>query len=230
MSKENREPASSDKSVAILLIEHQRLSNLYLHNVEIGEKRTTAYLTIVSIGTALLVGISQRGVAEGFLLWTSFGLVMGAFMFGLLTFQRLLERRIRAIEYLRAINRIHRFFVLKDPTIRDYFYWSAYDDVPPFIARGTTMAGLRDLVAAFNSLFAGVAVGGIILIRQPPNQPHTFTLAIAIGSILFVFILLLHHLYERRVLGKIEKEAAEGAKFPRENEQDDPNKSLIQKR
>jgi hypothetical protein len=60
MPKENREPASSDKSVAILLIEHQRLSNLYLHNMEIGEKRATAYVTMVSIGSALLIGISQR--------------------------------------------------------------------------------------------------------------------------------------------------------------------------
>lgn len=214
MSNENREHASADKSVEILLMEHQRLSTLYLHNAEMGEKRTTAYLTLVSIGTALLVGISQKGVTDGFLLWSSFGLVTGAFLFGVLTFQRLLERRVRAIEYLRAINRIHRFFVLKDPTIRDYFYWSAYDDVPPFMARGTTMAGLRDLVAAFNSLFAGVAIGGIILIRQP----NAYTTAITTGLIVFAVVLFLHHLYEKQILGRIEKKAAKDAKFPRDKE------------
>lgn len=210
MSRENSQHVPAGTSVEILLAEHQRLSTLYLHNVEMGEKRTTSYLTLVSIGSAIVVGMSQRKEAQDFLIWASFGLVTGAFIFGLLTFQRLLERRIRAIEYLRAINRIHRFFVLIDPTIRDYFYWSAYDDVPTFLVRGTTMAGLRDLVSFFNSLFAGVVVGGIILIKWPDTYKTAFASLLTI----FLVVLLFHLRYEKRTLSRFEKRAAKDVKFP----------------
>lgn len=219
MSKENREHVAADTSVLILLREHERLSALYLNNVELGEKRTTSYLTLVSISTGLLIGVAQRGVTEDFLLRATFGLVIAALIFGLLTFQRLLERRVRAIEYLRAINRIHGFFVLRDPLIREYFYWSAYDDIPPFFARGTTMAALRDLVAAFNSLFAGVIGGGLILIIRP----HTYPIAIGAGLIILALVLLFHLRHEKQILGKTEEEAAKSAIFPKAKNKDHAN-------
>jgi hypothetical protein len=217
MFKENTEQKLAGSSVEILLAEHQRLSALYLHNVDMGEKRTTAYLTLVSIGTAILVGLAQvrseRELGSDFFLQMSFGLVISVLIFGLITFRRLLERRIRAIEYLRAINRIHRFFVLKDPSIRDYFYWSSYDDVPPFFSRSTVFAGLRDMVACFNSLFLGVALGEIMRMTLGVS----YTLAISSGILVIFVALPLHFRYERSVLGSIEKKAAaESVKFPRD--------------
>ena len=70
------------------------------------------------------------------------------------------------------------------------------------------MAALRDLVAAFNSLFAGVIVGVII-------WPHTHPIAIAIGLIILVVVLLLHLRHEKQTLGKIEQAAAKIARFPK---------------
>jgi hypothetical protein len=188
---------------------------LYLHNVELGEKRATAYLTLVSIGTAVLVGLAQvrseKELGGNVILQTSFGLLISVLVFGLITFRRLLERRVRAIEYLRAINRIHRFFVVRDSSINDYFYWSAYDDVPTFIERSTTLAGLRDMVACFNSLFLGVAVGETLRTTLTIN----YTVAFISGLAVALIALPLHIYYERWVLGGVEKKAAEFVKFPR---------------
>jgi hypothetical protein len=139
-------------------------------------------------------------------------LVFGIFVLGLLTYQRLLERRIRAIEYLRAINRIHRFFVLQDATIKDYFYWSASDDVPTFLARSTQLTGLRDIVACFNSLFAGVGTGELIYITR---MVGTYSKAVAVGLAVTTGMVLLHLIYERNVLGKIERSAAKAVRFPK---------------
>lgn len=195
----------------ILLVEHQRLSTLYLNNVEMGEKRTTLYLTVVSLGSGVLAGMSKLTDTE-FVEWTSFGLVIGIFILGLLTYQRLLERRIRAIEYLRAINRIHRFFVLKDATIKDYFYWSASDDVPTFLARSTQLTGLRDIVACFNSLFAGIGTGELLKIT---GIVGTYQKAVVSGLAVTVVMILLHVVYERNVLAKIERSAAKDIRFPK---------------
>lgn len=216
MTKENDEQASGKESVDILLAEHQRLSSLYLHNVEMGEKRTTSYLTMVTIGSTLLLGLSHFARLE-IVLWASLGLVFGVFIFGLLTFQRLLERRIRAIEYLRAINRIHRFFVLKDPTIKQYFYWNAADDVPSFLARGwligrgTQLTGLRDIVAFFNILFAGIAIGEVLHLKWPDKVSYGW--AVNFGLIGMVVVGLWHFRHERKILGRMQEESKKRVRF-----------------
>jgi hypothetical protein len=213
MPKDSIETKPVKTSEDILLAEHQRLSSLYLNNVEMGEKRTTLYLTLVSFGSGVLAAITKLAPFDKeFVKWASFGLVIGIFLLGLLTYQRLLERRIRAIEYLRAINRIHRFFVLQDATIKDYFYWSASDDVPTFLARSTQLTGLRDIVGCFNSLFAGVGTGGLIKIT---GMAVTYRSAVGFGLVVTTVMVVLHLIYERKVLGKIERNAAKAVKFPR---------------
>ena len=81
---------------------------------------------------------------------------------GILTFHRLIERRIRAVENLRALNRIHRYFVDRDARLVDYFYWPPCDDVPSFHGRGGVFAGLRDIIAFANSLFGGFLAGEML--------------------------------------------------------------------
>ena len=83
-------------STQILIAEHQRLSELYIYNSEMGEKRTTTYLSVISLIAAGLIGLSQF-VDTTFLFWPSLGLIAGMLVLGLLTFQRMIERRIRCV-------------------------------------------------------------------------------------------------------------------------------------
>ncbi|MFO3797293.1 MAG: hypothetical protein ACK8QZ_08425, partial [Anaerolineales bacterium] len=128
---------SLDPISAALLVEHERLASLYEHNVTMGDQLVAAYLTIVSIAVALLVGIREVIPQSDSLIFFELAMVMIVIVVGMTTFRRLIDRRIRSIEYLRAINRIHRYFVDKDPKIQQYFYWPAFDNRPPVRVRGT---------------------------------------------------------------------------------------------
>jgi hypothetical protein len=134
---------------------------------------------------------------------------------GMLTFQRLIERRIRAVENLRALNRIHRYFVDKDAELAHYFYWPPCDDIPAFYGKGGAFAGLRDVIAFINSLFGGFLSGEMVAALWPGL--HTLapvSMGIAVGLALW----FLHQSYERRTLDKANRYAIlNDIKFPREH-------------
>ena len=131
---------------------------------------------------------------------------------GLFTFYRLVERRIRASELLRAINRIHAYFVRHDPLLETYFYWPPCDDGPSFRGGGTPLAGLRDMVALLDSLFVGILAGAAATELWPALPYWTAALA---GVATAVPAWVLHRLWERRSLSKAENSAARCVRFPK---------------
>ena len=151
--------AKDQTTTSILLAEHQRLAALYQHNSDMGDKLVATYLTIVSVMVAVMLGIIQLETSQLTLIPVELILIMVMMCVGAITYARLLERRARSVEYLRAINRIHRFFVEKDENLLNYLYWQAYDDRPPVKIGGTSIGGLRDMVALINSVVAGLGVG-----------------------------------------------------------------------
>lgn len=214
MAKSGRGARELGESAEALLAEHDRLSALYLHNAEMGEKRTSLYLTVISGGIAILVGLGQFGADTAVLRWPAFGLLAVLLLIGLLTFQRLIERRIRGTEYLRAINRIHRYFVDRDPDLGPYFYWPACDDLPAFASRGATMEGLRDLIALLNSLFIGVLLGQVLAVLL---AGRLVGIAAAVGLVTAVLSWTWHQAYERRSLRRMETSSSRWVLFPLED-------------
>jgi hypothetical protein len=202
-----------DASSQIMIAEHQRLAELYLYNSEMGEKRTSLYVSIVSLGAAGLIGLAQF-VEAPMLVWPANVVLTGMLILGALTFQRLIERRIRAVENLRALNRIHRYFVDKDPELADYFYWPPCDDIPSFHGKGGAFAGLRDVIAFINSLFGGFLSGEMVATLWPGlNSLAPMSAGIAVGTALW----FLHQYYERRTLDRANHYARlRDIKFPRE--------------
>jgi hypothetical protein len=124
-----------------------------------GEKRTSLYLTIVSVSTVAGFGLAQFRIEMAFLTWPGVAVLGVMLVMGVLTFRRLIQRRIRGMEYLRAINRIHRYLVDNDPSLETYYYWAPCDDVPFHGGGSTAVTGLLDVVAGLNGLFAGILVG-----------------------------------------------------------------------
>jgi len=130
---------------------------------------------------------------------------------GMITFRRLIERRIRAIEYLRAINRIHRYFVDKDPKAQQYFYWPACDDCPPMHTKGTVLGGLRDIVAGLNSLFLSFAISAIARTWFPMLH---YLVLVLIGLVVGVLIWLIQHGFSEVALKRAEQETNRHVLFP----------------
>lgn len=150
-----------DPISAALLVEHERLASLYEHDVAMGDQLFAAYLTVVSLAVALLVGVKELVPQYDSILLFELAIFIIISVVSMITFRRLIDRRIRSIEYLRAINRIHRYFVEREPKTQQYFYWLASDDCPPVRAKGTLLEGLRDIVEVLNSVFLGFVISNM---------------------------------------------------------------------
>jgi len=211
MPRKDRVRELLDPSTEAMLAEHERLAEMYLYNAELGEKRASLYLTLLSAGAAILVGLAQFGAGAMSLLWPGAALLTVMLILGLFTFYRLIERRVRATEYLRAINRIHCYFVQNDPSLEPYFSWPPCDDVPSFKGGGSSLAGLRDVVAALNSLFVGILAFAAADALFPALH---YGFAALVGAVVCAAAWLLHRLWETRSLRKAEEYAARYVRFP----------------
>ncbi len=201
---------SLDPASAVLLVEHERVASLYEHNARAGEQIVSVYLGIVSVTGALLVSLKELMPQSDTLMIELFILLI-ILAVGGITFQRLIERRIRAIEYLRAINRIHRYFIDKRPEIQPYFYWPACDDCPPMWIKGTAAGGLRDIVASLNSLFIGFSTAVITRTLWPTLLPLGL---VVIAIIVGLTVWLVQFKYSKLVLGRANEKLKKYVLFP----------------
>jgi Flp pilus assembly protein TadB len=214
MPRRDRLDPFYDPSTEAMLAEHERVSALYLYNSEIGEKRVSLYLTLISVGTAVFLGLAQFGIDRLLVLWSAAAYLAMVALVGTLTFQRLIERRVRSTQYLRAINRIHCYFVKRDPELMKYYAWPANDDVPSFIGRTGVLSGLRDVVALLNSVSAGavLAVAGVALW----GSLHLL-IDVAIAGVAAVVLWFVQQEYESRQLEQAEQAFERFVRFPRDS-------------
>ena len=219
-----------ESTSSFLLAEHARISSLYQHNAEMGERRISIHLLFVAGGGTLLLSLPeilrQPGatgrifpIVESLLLP---GLIIVLLMAieGFLTFQRIIERRIRATEYLRAINKINRFFADRDPNLQRYLAWPPFDDQPSFGQRSLGVSDLRDVVAVLNSFYAGALGADALLLFTGPDphqvtrEPTVVLLALLVGAFLALAVWWGNERYETAVVRKAEIEAGKRVQFP----------------
>lgn len=178
--------ALKDESVKVLLIEHERIAQLFIENRQMGERRTSLFLTLISIAVPATAAISQY-FNTGLITPVNLVTLGVLLVVGLLTFFRLVERRIMSTELLRAINRIHHYFVENDPALADYMPWKADEASPKYVERRGALPGLRDVVQVLNSLLAGLLVPGTVSVFQPTGS-LVFFLGIAFVSAILAWL------------------------------------------
>ena len=210
MSTPLRSQDASDEATQFVLAEHARLCELYLSTRETAERRVTLFLTLTTTIVGVSVALTQLGVQTLQLLEMAFASALGIFLLGIITFHRLLERSMQGTEYLRAINRIHHFFVERAPEIEPYLFWAPYDNIPRYDSRGVGGAETREVILLIDCIFFGVAVGLLIVIF---NQSWVVWSIIA-GVIGFAVSFIAHQEYERLALVREEKKKAAFARFP----------------
>ncbi|MES1245148.1 MAG: hypothetical protein ABUT39_26320 [Acidobacteriota bacterium] len=227
---ESLERSDSSLPASIMLAEHQRVSSLYLHNAAMGERRVTIHLLFVAGGGTLLLSLPQlmglKPAADGSffpiinqLILPGLVIVILMAVEGILTFQRLIERRVRATEYLRAINRINRYFVDRSPELQQYLPWPSCDNMPAFGGKTLGVADLRDLVAVLNCLYAGILGADLSLLVLESLQAGTYQgwiglFAIALGLFVAMATWRWHSRYETSIVQKAEREFAGRVAFP----------------
>jgi hypothetical protein len=201
---------AEDPATTFVLAEHARLAELYLETRETAERRVTLFLTLTTTIVGALVALFQFKLAPRDFLETALAGVVGVLLLGASTFHRVIERSMQGTEYLRAINRIHHFFVERAPEIEPYLYWPPYDDVPHYDFHGVGGAETREIVMLIDSALFGAAVGLSVLIGAPDQLVAAILLG-AVGAGVAVF---LHQWYERFSMRREERRKADQVRFP----------------
>ncbi len=117
---------------------------------------------------------------------------------------------MQGTEYLRAINRIHHFFVERAPEIEPYLFWAPYDNIPRYDSRGVGGAETREVILIVDCVFFGIAVGLLVTLLN-----FTYIeVAILAGVIGFAAALVAHQRYEHFVLEREEKQKARLVQYP----------------
>ena len=203
----------TDPSTEILLAEHERLSALFLYNSDLGEKRTAAYLTVVSLAGAGILGLSQLNTDQSTVLEINMAILAGIFLLGFITFLRLVERRIRNTEYLRAINRIHAYFANNDATLVNYFSWPVHDDYPKFSGSISDFTALRDIIAIMNAVSFGVMFALFMHLLTP--EPRSISTGmLVVSTALGLSVLAAHMVIETVILRRAERRSRANIRFP----------------
>lgn len=199
-----------DPATTFLLAEHTRLSELYLETRESADRRVTLFLTLTTTIVGALVALFQFKLATSDFVETALAAAIGIVLLGAITFHRVIERSMQGTEYLRAINRLHRYFVERAPEIEPYLYWRAADDVPHYDARGVGGAETREIVMLIDSAFAGLAVGlGVLMVSS-----GQVILTIVLGIIATGLAVYAHRRYEQFAMAHEERRKASLVRFP----------------
>ncbi len=199
-----------DPATSLLLAEHQRLSELYLSTRETAERRATLFLTLTTTAIGVVVALFQFKPQPLELLETALAAAIGVLLFGVITFHRLVERSMQGTEYLRAINRIHRYFVERAPEVEPYLYWPAHDDVPRYDFQGVGGAETREIVAIVDSVLVGAAIALALLIRDNGQ----IALAILLGIVAMPIALFAHRSFEHYEMRREDRLKAGQVRFP----------------
>lgn len=148
----------------LVMAEYSDLVESVRSNEELGERRLSAYLTVIAAVTAA-VGLASGRYEQDAEPLIAVGVVAAVLMlaFGLMTLRRVMERNITTSTYLNGLRRIRAYFAQSDPHLAHLFVF------PPersSVERtrtstyGIGKGGLLETVAALNCVIAGVAAGG----------------------------------------------------------------------
>lgn len=173
-------PSLRSESVQLLLSEHERIAQLFIENRQMGERRTSLFLTLITIAIPAMAALSQY-LNAGLISPVNLATLGVLSIVGLLTFYRLVERRIVSTELLRAINRIHRYFVEHDPTLAAYMAWKADEALPKYVEPRGALPGLRDVVQLLDSLLVGLLIPSSLSVFWPVC-PLGLLLSVAFAS------------------------------------------------
>lgn len=128
-----------DATIQILIREHERLSQLYNENRQLGERRVTMYVSLLAV-TVTVLGVLSKDKSDYWLKIESFGfaefmiiaILTIPLIVGWVIFIRLIERRIEATILLRGINLIHGYFCKHNQDLYNYLFWKPTGRLPKF--------------------------------------------------------------------------------------------------
>lgn len=204
-------------SVIFLLEEYRYLTESFLRNEELGERRVNFFITLTTAvigGLAAIWKVSDGGVDPKLI---GFGLV-AVLLFGIITLVRIIRRNLVTDEYLRGLGRIRKYFAdrdpKRDPEIQLFLPYPPYDDKArtkewkDILSPGT--GGLVEMVALVNSFI--LAALFMLLAHYRP-----WWVIVPLGLIGFVVAWFYQFVYVMYRYDRQKKKIKQEIKFPRSN-------------
>jgi Flp pilus assembly protein TadB len=161
-------PSRSDATTSYLLAEYEHLSDSFLKNEELGDRRVNLFLTLVTGLIAVLAATQPDATAA----WAA-GL-LGVAVFGVVTFRRIVYRNIKSDEYKLAIAMVRQYFLSRDPELQRFVFFSKPD--PRRRRRAWGRGGLSETVALTNC----TALAAAAIVALASTSP---TFAITVGIV-----------------------------------------------
>jgi hypothetical protein len=189
-SQKNKQYIPSDTTVQFMLSEINRVSENWRHADDIAEHRLTAYLTIVSGATGVLLVLSQLQISFSDFMRISLLIFLAIWLFGIIIFLRLINRNQVVVEYIRAINRLRRFFVDLDPFIKKYQWLPVTDTHPKFTSFAARKIGSRTLVATISSGGIGLATTAAYTLFSGSSILMNVGILIGVGAFLTQLVVM----------------------------------------
>lgn len=199
-----------------MLAEYELLKEFRGNMLSQMESRINFLFTSVSAIATILAIISQiTGFTHSFLVIASF-LTFLLFLLGLITFLRLVEGHISFILYTRGINRIRRYFVDSDNSVKDYVLLPLTDNTPKFGGLGFSSTKISKVGNVGMAIFINSIIFGsfiTLFVNMVLNALSIFSIFIIVLASLLVWFLQL------RFYGNRTKRAEQNtlSKFPGEN-------------
>jgi len=177
----NLEP--SDLTVRFMLSELQRVSERWAHVDQMAENRINTYISITSGASGILLVLSQLKVDVSNFLVVALVTLLAIWLLGLVTYVRILERDLTVVGYIRAINRLRRFFVDNAHNIAQYLTFPATDSQPKYTTLGGRL-GLRTVAAIICSIAFGLFCGDVLVLLTPGSQITSLAIILGLAGII----------------------------------------------
>jgi putative (di)nucleoside polyphosphate hydrolase len=138
----------------LLLAEYQFFTNSFWKNEEIGEKRVEFFITLTTAiiaGIVALVTSEPANFSQTDVLQIATAALAGTFLFGFMTFLRMLHRNRVTDEYKEIVSYLREQLQKRSVSLSDY-------DLPFRLHKRLLRGGLAETVALMNSIIVAIIV------------------------------------------------------------------------
>jgi len=195
-------------SIEFLLSEYSEIFEEFRRVRTEGVQRLNFFVTLTSGVLGGLAILSQL-TALNFFIFQILGIFLIAvlILFGWEVFRYLVSRDINSDFNMRAMGRIRRYFVEKDPEITNYLLWSS-DDEPYLLQQYRTLSSLIVTMIYLMGILITLDTGMILSISLIPIKA-----IIAIGVIVFLISIYLLRIYAKKRINMAYAKALKISKF-----------------
>lgn len=131
-------PNNDKDSATFLITEYNQIADETKRLRSEGLNRLNFFITITSSTLAGLVVLSQSNTATMTVQLISLGAIVFLMLLGWNTFRFIISRDINTDFNLRAMGRISRFFIDRDPSLAQYLSWQKDDEPTKWVTRNSS--------------------------------------------------------------------------------------------